>query len=316
MGIAGAAANLINAQTEYDAAYQEVFDGGVTGLQALFAKTVPITAKRLSVPVVTSFPDLREWIGSRFESDLRSLKQDIDIKTYESSIKIKRLDLDADASGAVSQSVGTFVRQAPAMIDRKATAALTANTSLGYDGVVLGSSAHPYVGSAAGTFDNTTSAVLSFESFRAQKAVMMSITDESGRNLGMNPSALMVGPSNLRLALEIVGAQRPVSVKSDGTYDQTSAVGATAIENVFQGECNVIYNPYLVGSAATFWYLMDLSRPGVRPIMRALFREVEAITQLEMNAQPRMDRDEYIWALEGDFQYVAGLWQSVTGKFA
>ena len=311
MGIAGNA-NLISAQATYLALYQELFANGPSGVAALIAQTVPVSGKRLSVPVVTSFPRLREWIGSRVSKDLRAFRQDIDIKTYEATTTLPRLDVDADQSGAVGAHLRSFLASAASQIDDVMIAGLIANTQAGYDGVSLLNASHPF---SSSTGNNLTTDALGFASFRAAKAAMRAFADEDGRPLGVNPTHMLVGPQLERTALEVVGADRPVPYSASAQDASSSIVAATTITNVYQGECQVIVSPWITGNQ---WFLMDLSKPGLRPITRAVYREVEPVeTQVDgMSSYLRFEYDEYAFALEGDFTFAPGLWQLIYGRVA
>lgn len=314
MAIAGSS-NLLAAQTLFEAAYQSAINGAASsGAPALIAQDITAPgANRVSIPVVTSLPRLREWLGSRVSKDLRAFRQDVDIKTYEATVQIKRRDLDGDSSGAVAAAlIGSFPQRLQAMLEDVCITTLVANALTGYDGVALLNASHPF---SSGTGNNITTDALGFASFRAAKQAMRLFADEDGTPLNMNPTHLLVGPQNERTALEVVGADRPVPYSASAQDASSSIVAATTITNVYAGECQVIVSPWITGGQ---WFLMDLSKPGIRPMVRAVHRELEPISTVEdgMTHYVRFTYDEYHFGVEGDFTYAPGVWQTVYGRVA
>ena len=314
MAIAGSSGLLV-AQTIFEAAYQSAINGAASsGVPALIAQDIAAPgANRVSIPVVTSLPRLREWIGSRVAKDLRAFRQDVDVKTYEATVPIKRRDIDGDASGAVAAAlIGSFPQRLQAMLEDVCVATLIANAATGYDGVSLLNAAHPF---SSGTGNNITTDALGFASYRAAKQAMRLFADEDGTPLNMSPTHLLVGPAAERAALEVVGADRPVPYSATAQDATASILAATSITNVYQGECQVVVSPWITGNQ---WFLMDLSKPGIRPLVRAVHRELEPVSTVEdgMTHYVRFVYDEYHFGVEGDFAYAPGVWQTIYGRVA
>jgi phage major head subunit gpT-like protein len=313
MGIAGSA-NIATAQTAYEAIFNEMFSGGFQGSYGLYTRTVDITAESLSIPVATSFPMVKQMLGTMEWDSIRALMQTVTPTSHGAGIRLKRATVLGDASGVVESTIRAFLASqggdASASIEKLVADMLIANTKLGHDGVALLSDSHPYSNS---TGDNlATGVALSYAAYRTWKSNMRKFQSERGIVLGINPTHLMVGPALEATALEIVGAVRPVSVDSSGAFGTTaSVVGAATIENVAKGEVDVIVNPYLGDSA---WLLMDLSKPGLRPVLQARLDPLKPLILDKPTDYCAVEADEYGYAIKGILTFEPGLWQLVAGR--
>lgn len=303
---------ILAAQSRFTAAYSAMFGAGPGGVAPLFTMDVPTDGLATSIPVITSFPRFREWVGSKQVADVRALMQTVLLKTYEKTVGFSRKEVVYDPSGAVGAGIDNWVANAAqAGFDDIAIASLIANTQLGYDGVSLLNASHPF---SFSTGNNITTTALSFESYRAARAAMALFADELGTPLGVTPKTLLVGPQLERIAKEIAGPLRPTNVSSAGLYDQAaSVVGMATLENVFQGDITVIVSSWITG---TQWFLMDTTKAGLRPYIRTVAREFEPIfiDGAEMSASDRFFKDKYYFSIEGDSSFAPGLWQLIYGK--
>ena len=91
----------------------------------------------------------------------------------------------------------------------------------------------------------------------------------------------------------------------------TAVVGATTIENVYAGECQVIVNPYLADAA---WLLMDLSKPGLRPVIQCRLDTVKPLILDKPTDYCAVEADEYGYAIKGIIGFEPGLWQLIAGR--
>jgi hypothetical protein len=313
MGIAGSAA-IATAQTAYEAIFNEMFSGAYAGQYQLYTQSRDITAESLSIPIATSFPMIKPMLGTMEWDSLRALMQTVTPIRYGAGIRLTEASVLGDASGVVENAVRNFLATQggdfSAGIEKAVADMLAANTKLGHDGVTLFSDSHPY---SNGTGDNlATGVALSISSYRTYKAQMRKFQSERGINLGINPTHIMVGPALEATALEIVGATRPLSVDSSGAFGTAaSVVGATAIENVNAGEVSVIVNNYL---ADTAWYLMDLSKPGLRPVLQAWLDRIKPIILDKPTDYCVVESGEYGYAVKGLMTVEPGLWQTIAGR--
>ena len=74
-----------------------------------------------------------------------------------------------------------------------------------------------------------------------------------------------------------------------------------------------LVSPWITGSQ---WFLMDLTKGGLRPMMAAEMRAFEAVSQDQMTDDDRFKRNVFNFSLEGDYGPAAGLWQLIGGRIA
>ncbi len=308
MGMAGSD-NLTVAQAQYEALFQEFFGGGVPGAAQLFAQEVDVPGRRLSVPVATSFPRIRRWLGDKIFKSLRAFRQDIDVDPWEASIELDRLDVMADPTGVVDTVIRAFLGSEVSSFDDMVFTELLANP-VGYDGVSLLNDAHPF---SNGTGDNLTTAAISHVDVRLMHEQMRGFQDEDGRPLQVVPNTLLVGTDLEHEALEIAGADKPIFFNNTGAEAAAAVIGGVVIENVTKGRYNVVVSEWITGNQ---WFLMDLRRPGLRPIIVPKFRSFEPQMQDRMDAEGRFVADKVRASLEGDYGVGAGLWWLVGGRIA
>lgn len=310
MALAGSS-ELAEASAVYEALYQDVFAQSPMGYVAdELARNVPCDGSSLVVPVVQGAPRMSTWAGSKAVKDLRAFSQSIDIQPYEATIGLNRLTVTTDKSGVVASAISAFLAKQKKALDDLLIAKFVANTWLGYDGVSLLNDSHPHSNS---TGDNLTTSALTFTTFRAAIEAMSDFTDEDGTPLDLFPTHLLVGPAQIRSAMEIVGADRPVSVSNAGATDATSnVVGAVTIPNVFQGMVKVIQSNWITGNQ---WAIAHVS-PGMAPFTIATHRAIEPIVKdgRDMQSDSRFFDDKFYYSLEGDLGFGPGSWQCIYGS--
>lgn len=311
MSIAGQS-SLAASQATFEALFQNLWNQPQAGTvyKELAMDVACPDSKYLRNPVVTSFPRVRQWSGSKLSSDLRAFEQAIEIVPYEATISLPRLMVTTDKSGAVEKTLSAFLSQNITAPDDLLVTAFLANTWTSYDGVSLLNAAHTFANS---TGNNLTTSALSFSTYRAGKQAMALFADEAGRPLNIHPTHLLVGPAQERIAKEIIGADRPVAVSNAGALDATSnVVGGVVIPNVYQGDVKLIVSSWISGNQ---WALVHKS-PGLSPFIRAVHREFETQTSGadDMSSSERFFQDLFSYSIEGDQGYGAGAWQCIYGS--
>lgn len=301
--------NLAGAQATYSAIFQEFFGDGVPGVSQMFSFEQPINGTSLRVPMVTSFPRVRRWLGDKVAKSLRAFVQTFTLEPWEQSIEMDRITVDYDADGVVDMALRQFLGGQVQMFDDMNITELLTNPT-GYDATALLADSHPYSNS---TGDNLTTDALSLSSLRAMDLAMRGFQNEDGKPLLVTPSHLLVGESLKDTALEITGADRPIYFDASGAEATSSVVGGVVIENVRRGTWTPIVTPWITG---TQWFLMDLTKPGLRPWIVARGRAFTPVTQLSEDSDPRYRRGVYGFSVEGDYGIGAGLWPLIGGKIA
>lgn len=310
MGIAGISA-LNAANTAYEAAFQSLFSGLPSQVASQFTHVMNVPqAKVVNVPVIEAFPRYREWLGAKQFKDLKAYSFNIDLKKYEASIEIPRWDVEHDQTGAVAATLSAFVASKAAWLDDIVITSLLANPTC-YTGDALLANTH--VGAATGfTTDNLETTAFSFANYRTARDALRSMADASGKPLGVSPTHVLVGPLSERIALEVTGSDRPVTLSTAGGMDAGASVqAAVTLKNYIGGDCQVMVSEFITGNE---WFVMDLSKPGLRPMLFCQSRPFQALSQTAMDDEGRFINDVFRYSIEGDGAPAAGLWQLIYGS--
>jgi phage major head subunit gpT-like protein len=210
--------------------------------------SVPSSTSQNDYGWMASLPKMREWLGPRQIQNLLAQSYTLKNRTFESTVAVKREDIEDDNLGVYDPLVQEFGRQTALHPQDLVIELMQNGHSLTcYDGQYFFDNDHPVnpKNAALGTQINyvSTGCALSAANYRVRRAAMMSFKDESGRPIGVNPNLLVVPP-----ALEGTGKQ---IVKAD-----RDAAGAS---NVDQGTADLLVIPELSG-ADTTWFLFDTNR--------------------------------------------------------
>lgn len=120
---------------------------------------VPSTTKSNTYGWLGQVPALREWIGDRVVNDILEHGYQIINKDWESTIGVKRTDIEDDEVGVYSPLIKEMGRASTAHPDEKVFGLLKAGTATNcYDGQFFFDTDHPVYANADGTGANTPTA--------------------------------------------------------------------------------------------------------------------------------------------------------------
>lgn len=185
-----------------------------------------------------------EWHGARQFKDIASDDYKVVNKTYESSIKMPREQIEDDQVGMYMDIVpsmvkGWFKKQQALIFN-----VLTSNP-LAYDGKALFATDRAYGDS---TINNTTTSALTATTFNTAYVAMQSYTDHEGEPLATMPDTLVVGPKLAKTASDILG----------NLYITDGNASAVQIQNYYNSlGVRLVVSPYLIGDYDDYWYLAD-----------------------------------------------------------
>lgn len=293
-GLSQAAAN-----TAYLAKGDEIFQRPPVGPWALFSDVVPCEGQFLELDTIGPSPIVRELVGSRRFGALRAYAKRQRVTPYSTdALELSRLQVEKDVNGSVTRRLNDYLSASANFWDKVTTDALLANPT-GIDGVALISSSHPYGFGA--TWSNNAGAALSPSTFASGISAMSGLQLENGEPAGFYPTHLMVGPANEKMARDLcTNPLRPFPIAATGLEAYASAVAATAIQNGwFQGSIEVVVNKRMVSTFANGWLLMDLSRPGVRPMIVGEAMAPRAVVVDDPGSEPMLQRSNYAYYVEG-----------------
>jgi len=154
-----------------------------------------------------------------------------------------------------------------------------------------------------GVQSNLGTAQLSPTAYRAGRAQMQKLADKSGKySANIRPNALIVGPDNEGLALEIVKA---------ATIE--NAAGTASKSNVYQGSAEVIVLPSLRDALANYWFIGALGGPLLPLILQ--IREKITMTAMVNPTDPNVfHQDDAIWGVDGRHAVGYGSWRRIWGS--
>ena len=285
-----------------------MFGDGVPGVMRELITVVPTDALRLDIPIITGRPRPRKWKGDKVIHSLRAQLQQIPLEPWEVTVGANRLHVQYDKTGAMETTLRGFLGQQATAFDAIVVDTLLANPE-GYDRVALLSNSHP---NSSSTGDNLTTDALSFSSWTAMKAQMRGFKDEDDNPLGINPDVLLVGPSLEQTALEITGAQRAVAITNAGVEGTANVVAAYMRDNPYGGQVAVVVSDEIDG---TQWFSID-SRHPIGPIVATEGEAFHPEVQDSRTDEGAFRRNTFLYSLEGDYGFGAGMWQSIGGKIA
>jgi len=284
-------------RTEFFRAYRQLSESSIVPRIATIVRTNLPTQK---YGWLGSVPTMREFIDERVPTGLRVFEYAISDQVWEASIAVERRALEDEQYDMIRMRVQDLALEAVRHREQLVINALLAN-GLGYDGKPLFSTNHEE--GESGIQSNLISGALSTETLQDAIAQMMSIKDDRGRPMGIMPDTLLVGPALQWLAMELLESPVVVQVSTSASY--------TPYRNVLQGKLRLIVSPYISGSDAQKWFLLDTSRA-----VRAVILQERRDVPLEFAALDRPThesvfmRDKVFYGVRARYGVGYGLWQT------
>jgi phage major head subunit gpT-like protein len=293
-GLAQEAAN-----TAFLAKADEIFNRPTEGLFSTFTDVVPCDGQSLEVDAMGPSPAVAELVGSRVYSGLRAYARRVPAKMYSTkALRLSRLQVENDKSGILAKRLQDYLSGAANFWDKPVTDELLANNTC-IDGVDLISASHPH-GVDGATWSNFANGALSPDSFNVGIYTMSGLRLENGEPAGIFPTHLMVGPKLRKIAFDLCENQlRPFPMAATGLEAYASALAPAAIGNWMAGKIQVIINPRMVGDYDDGWFLMDLSKPGIRPMLLGEAIAPSGVVVDAPGSSPRLDSASNDYYCEG-----------------
>lgn len=275
------------------------------------------TSRKTRVGYVEDGAELRvlpEGAEREWDSLGRAYEVEYELETIYKASKLALNDIDFDHSGRIQSALNGLLESGQYITGRRIWARLTANP-VGLDGVSLLSTAHPY-GEDGATQSNRTTDDLGYDSYNAARIAMGTLKRENGEALDFVPTHLYVPPALERLAIEIAGPTRPLSVDSNGDFGATSSVvGAIPMNNVYQGQqLTVVKSRYF--TADTDYLFMDLSRAMYRPWAAAFGQRPEGRIVTDLNDKDIRDSEMVPAWVQAKIAHGPAHWQTVWGRLS
>lgn len=293
-------------KTEFATAYRALESGSLAAqLATVIATTQPTqTYAWLSAP-----PAMREFVDERRPVGMTGHSVQISDKVFEASLAIERRALEDDQVGLIRLRIRELAERVLAHRHQIIVEALASgDTAIGYDGEPIFADDHPIDGGNQAA--NVTSDGLDATSLAEAISAMMQFPDDQGVPLGVVPDTLLVGPTQMWNAIELV--ESPVVVAKGSA---TAGTPPTPYLNAFQGRVKVIVSPYLRGDHEDKWFLLDTKRPIKTVILQQRSDVPVEFTALEARSgsESAWLRDRYHYGVRGRYNVGYGLWQMAFG---
>ncbi|MCW5937456.1 MAG: Mu-like prophage major head subunit gpT family protein [Fimbriimonadaceae bacterium] len=293
-------------KTEFEQAYRsKVEDSIANQIATVVSTTLPVQ----KYAWLGATPPMREFLDERRPQGMGEFSVTIEDKVFESTIAVDRRAIEDDQLDLIRLRVRELANRVGMHRHQIVVQALlNGATGTGYDGATFFSATHP--GYSGATYSNTTNSALSAATLATAMSSMMTLPDDSGTPLGIVPDTLLVGPKLMWDAIELIESQVVV-------YKATGAAGTspTPYLNAFSGRLKLIVSPYVSGTGADAWFLMDTSRP-IKGILLQQRSDVPVeFTALESTtgSESAFMQDRYYYGVRARYNVGYGLWQAVYG---
>ena len=292
-------------KTEFVEAYRrKLMDSPVPKI----ASVLPTTLPTQDYAQLTSNPTMRAWTDERVKKAIKAFSTySITDITWESTLAVSRRTIEDDQYGMIRmQAVQLGMEPARHQHQLVVTQYALGATTKGLDTTAnFIDTTHNESGTNQ---SNKTTSALSSSTLQTAIQNMMLFTDDQGVPLGITPDTLLVGPSNMFNARQILNSAFIVGY-GGGTNTTTPN------QNVLQGALpNLVVSPYLAGTYANYWFVIDSSR-AVKPIILQERSDVPLEFQARENPDDPsvFDRDEYLYGARARYNVGFGLWQTCYG---
>ena len=235
-------------------------------------------------PFLEQFGGMREWIGERQLKNVSTRKIEVVNRDFEDTVVIPRNDIEDDQYGIYATLIAQMGCNAGKIWQDLAIEALLSNPAWSDD------TAFFTADRVYGDFPivNNSKEELSAETYAAARKSMMEYRGHNGRNLGIIPNLLIVGPKNEAAAFAILKDRLQLR-------ELASGVGAT--DNPWNGSAELLVLPELSGDAEDLWFLT-----ATNGILKPLFvqqRKQPALLTLDSeNDENVFCRKEYIYGTD------------------
>ena len=258
------------------------------------ATRVPSSTKEQEYAWLGQFPQMREWIGSREIQQLMQHGYTIRNKTYESTIAVKREDIEDDNYGTYG-SIFTRLGEAAAQHPDTLIWGLLMNgfAEKCYDDKAFFSDQHPV--SKGVKASNVLRNALSRESYETARTMIMSQVGENGKSLKIIPDTLFVAPANESMGRKILECEFIAGTSNPLYHTATLEVIPDLAENPKQ------------------WFLA-CTKKALKPM---IFQEREKIrfqSFVNENDEHVFMKNEYLYGARGRHNAGFGFWQFMVGS--
>ncbi|QBK69394.1 Mu-like prophage major head subunit gpT family protein [Acinetobacter johnsonii] len=264
------------------------------------ASEVPSSGKYNDYTWLSNFPGMKEWVGKKQIKKLSEYTYILVNKPYEATIAVKRDDIEDDQLGiysAQAQGAGHSAKQWPDEL--VFTAVNKGFTEKCYDGKPFFATNHPVGKSGVSNKGTKKLSAASQEaaaaSYGEARTALMSMKDEDGRPLNVNPNLLLVPPALEATANALINSDR---------LDDGKA-------NLYKGTAKVVVVAWLTSPDA--WFLLDTTKP-LKPFIYQPRKKPEFVQQTTVESDSVFTEGEFKFGAEARGAAGYGHWQTAYGS--
>lgn len=302
------------ANTAYLALGDEIFNRATPGFWKEMTYEVPVDGQYLEMDTLGPSPIVRELVNTARYASLRAYARRERVRVWDTDhLRIPALQVKHDKSGAVTRRLTDYLNASANFYEKPvmdSTSGLLSNPVC-IDGVSLLNDTHAY-GSAGATWDNLSTAALDPSLFATQVALMANQALENGEPAGFYPSHLLIGAAQEKMGRDLVeNPLRPFPMAATGLEAYSSALAPAAIGNWMEGRMQLVISARITGNQ---WFLMDLKRPGVRPMVIGMADAPQAVVVEDPGARSMIDADAFEYYVRARFAVGGFAPQCIAGS--
>jgi len=260
----------------------------------LVAMEVPSVASDENYAWLGELPSMREWVGERVIQNLTAHSYTIKNKDYESTIAVKKNDIQDDRIGIYKPLIQDLAQSAKLHPDELVFGLLAQGfTKKCYDGKPFFAEDHPFI--EGKTQSNKGTKKLSHTSYGEARAKMMAIKGSNNKSLKIIPDLLVVAPQNEAIAREILF---------------TDQINGTT--NIYKDTAELLVSPELADYPDQ-WYLLCTKR-AIKPLVFQNRQAPNFVAMTNESDDNVFFRKEYIYGVDSRCNAGYGLWQLAYGS--
>ena len=229
-------------------------------------------------------PGFREWVGERIYQDISTKKFEIVNREFETSLKVKRNEIEDDQYGVFAPLVEGIPHEWNELKLDTIMDVLTTNATC-FDGLAFFSDSHVY--GESNTIDNLTTSALSTSTFEAAFTAAAEYKFSDNRPCKTRYTHLIVGEKNRGTAIAILA--------------DTHLSGSIALPNPNAGRVELHISPQLAGAYDDYWFLLDCSGV-IKPVAFQLRKDLS----LEVYNNTEAVKESGYMKVLGDGRMAAG----------
>lgn len=259
-------------------------------------------------------PGFSEWKGDRTLSEIDSFNIRIANKDWSNGIRLHVNNIKDDRLGLFNMAIpGLTVKARRHRSDLMVKLLLNGFTGtlypdigngLAYDGALFFSTTHPQ--SNGGTQSNKMTVAFSEAALETAITMLRNMRTADGKDpLDLSGTHLIVGPGNEWLARKLLGMELIAN-----------AIGANAgaaVSNVHRNTLKLIVSNRISGAQAGYWFLADLSVPGVKPAIFQMREEIQP-SSTPPDSEITFKRGELWFGAQARYNVAPFAWQTVIGS--